>query len=239
MRGQTRDRWWKELFCRPLFRPPLEDRGQRDHIQQIGVHPLPERQGLVKLAGSYPSRAKRVAWSGQLKFGRRQRQQKRAHELAVSQPDTGMRIAALERQHIHENGPRAGKENVERGGVFQGPACGDGVAGHAQSEFGGGAPLGGGPLPWVADGIDAWMFQPKLARSDAGMIIRLAMRLEIKSPLCSSAFRSGDARNARVSFRPRGEFAARRNLCQPEFACWIAKGQFQAAVYGRSFQMSR
>ena len=71
-----------------------------------------------------------------------------------------MRIAALEGENVHENRARAGKENVERRGVFQGPSGVDGVAGYSQREFRGGAPLSGGPLPGIADGIDAWMFKP-------------------------------------------------------------------------------
>ena len=76
---------------------PLKDGGQCDDIKQLGVHPAPTRQRLIDLARLIAIARKQSCLERPAQiFCREQRQQEGAHELAVSQPDTGMRIAALE-----------------------------------------------------------------------------------------------------------------------------------------------
>ena len=83
-----------------------------------------------------------------------QRQEEGSDVLRVGQPDGGVRIAAvwiaaLEGQDVHEDGTGAEEEDVERGGVLEDPAGGDGLFAEVEGEVGGGEPLRRGPLPRV------------------------------------------------------------------------------------------
>jgi hypothetical protein len=83
-----------------------------------------------------------------------QREQKGADVLSVGKPEGGVwvaarRVATLEREDVDEDGAGAEEEDVERGGVLENPAGGDGLVAEIEGEVGGGEPLRGGPLPRV------------------------------------------------------------------------------------------
>jgi hypothetical protein len=75
----------------------FEERGQSDDIKQVGSETPPERQRPIDFSGliSVARKQSGLEWPAQI-LRCHQGQQKRAHELAVGQPDLGARIAALE-----------------------------------------------------------------------------------------------------------------------------------------------
>ena len=77
-----------------------------------------------------------------------QRKQEGADVLSVGEPDGGVgtaarRTAAFEGENVDEDGTGAEEEDVERGGVLEDPAGGDGLFAEVEGEVGGGEPLRG------------------------------------------------------------------------------------------------
>ena len=152
----------------------LKERSQRDHIQQIGFEALQGSESVIDCARliAVTSEESGLQWPAQ-EFFRDERQKKCADKLPIGKPDAGIRITALERQYVYQNGPRALEEDVQRGCVLQCPTGVDGLVRKAQSELGCGAPLPGCPLPRIRNGIDARMFEPKLSGQCRQIRVRL------------------------------------------------------------------
>ena len=90
-----------------------------------------------------------------------------ADVLPVGEPDGGVgiaarRIAAFEGENVDEDGAGADEEDVERGGVLEDPAGGDGLVAEVEGEVGGGEPLRRGPLPRVGGDGDSGMAEDEL-----------------------------------------------------------------------------
>src|ERR1017187_2193905 len=80
-----------------------------------------------------------------------QGQEEGADVLSVGQPEVGARIAAggvsaLAGENVDEDGTRSGEEDVERGGVLEDPAGGEGFVAEVEGQLGCDVPLRGGPL---------------------------------------------------------------------------------------------
>ena len=96
-----------------------------------------------------------------------QGEQEGADVLPVGEPDGGVRIAArriaaFEGEDVDEDGTGAEEEDVERGGVLEDPAGGDGLFAEVEGEVGGGEPLRRGPLPRVGGDGDSGMAEDEL-----------------------------------------------------------------------------
>ena len=135
---------------------------------------------------------------------------------------------------------RAPAKRMLRGvASFRVQPAADGLAGDAQRQLGGGPPLRRGPLPGVADGFDARMFEPEFAGRDARMVGGTGNPAgnQVAAPLQSLTQRGGEKR-MRLFCRFGANPPQSAVSGQAELAGGIAEGQLKFLLSARENQIT-